>query len=165
MELNPTQALGDPDSLVLFEQKSGKQTRKPYPVLHATINIIIYPSLNREGRWGTTYDFTTSFLHFSLFSTAFWDLPNSRPVHSPMWPSHLFFCLPCLLPPFIVHCKMVAARPDEQHPGDLIIPVQFASHYNGQEVFQWFDCRLDLDTDFLVGNMVLLRPLKKTNQS
>ena len=117
MELNPTQALGDPDSLVLFEQKRGKQTRKPYPVLHATINIIIiiiYPSLNREGRWGTTDKFTTSFLHFSLFSTAFWDLPNSRPVHFLMWSSHLFFCLPCLLPPFIVHCKMVLARPDER---------------------------------------------------
>ena len=27
-------------------------------------------SLNRESRWGTTDDFTTSFLHFSLFSTA-----------------------------------------------------------------------------------------------
>ena len=26
--------------------------------------------LNREGRWGTTDDFATSFLHFSLFSTA-----------------------------------------------------------------------------------------------
>ena len=41
-----------------------------------------HQSLNREGRWGTTDDFATSFLHFSLFSTALWDLPNSRPVHS-----------------------------------------------------------------------------------
>ena len=39
-----------------------------------------HQSLNREGRWGTTDDFATSFLHFSLFSTALWDLPNSRPV-------------------------------------------------------------------------------------
>ena len=29
-----------------------------------------YQSLNREGRWGTTDDFATSFLHFSLYSTA-----------------------------------------------------------------------------------------------
>ena len=42
-----------------------------------------HQSLNREGRWGTTDDFATSFLHFSLFSTVLWDLPNSRPVHSP----------------------------------------------------------------------------------
>ena len=41
-------------------------------------------SLNHEGHWGTTDDFATSFLHFSLFSTALWDLPNSRPVHSLM---------------------------------------------------------------------------------
>ena len=39
----------------------------------------------REGRWGTTYNFTTSFLHSSLLSTALWDLANSRPVHSLLW--------------------------------------------------------------------------------
>ena len=37
--------------------------------------------LIREGRWGTTDNFATSFLHCPLFSTAFWHLPNSRPVH------------------------------------------------------------------------------------
>ena len=26
-----------------------------------------HQSLNREGRWGTTDDFATSFLHFSIF--------------------------------------------------------------------------------------------------
>ena len=72
-----------------------------------------HQSLNREGHWDTTDDFVTSFLHFSLFSTALWDLPNSRPVHSLM-SSHLFLCLPCLLPPFTVPCKMVLARPDER---------------------------------------------------
>ena len=70
-------------------------------------------SLNCESRWGTTGDFPTSFLHFSLFSTALWDLPNSRPVHSMMLSSHLFLCLPCLFPPSTVPCKMVLARPDE----------------------------------------------------
>ena len=75
-----------------------------------------YPhlSLNREGRWGITYDFKTSFLHFPLFSAALWDLANSRPVDSPMLSSHLFFCLSCLLPPFTVPCKTVLARPDER---------------------------------------------------
>ena len=71
-------------------------------------------SLNREGRWGTTDDFTTSLLHFSLFSTALWDLANSRPIHSLMLSSHLFLCLPCLLPPFTVPCKMGLSRPDER---------------------------------------------------
>ena len=63
--------------------------------------------LNREGRWDTSDDFTTSFLHFSLFSIALWDLANSRPGHSLTLSSHLFLCLPRLLPPFIVPCKMV----------------------------------------------------------
>ena len=62
-------------------------------------------SLNREGRWGPADDFATSFLHLSLFSTALWDLANSKPVLCLMLSSILFFCLPCLLPPFIVPCK------------------------------------------------------------
>ena len=71
-------------------------------------------SLDHEGHWGTTDDFATSFLHFFLFSTALWDLANSMPVHSLMLSSHLFLCLPCLLPPFSVPCKIVLAKPDEQ---------------------------------------------------
>ena len=71
-----------------------------------------HQSLNREGCWGTKDDFATSFLHISLFSTALWDLVNSRPVHSLMLSSHLFLYLPCLLPPFTVPCKMVLVRPD-----------------------------------------------------
>ena len=51
---------------------------------------------------------------FFLFSTALWDSANSRPVHSLMMSSHLFLCLPCLLPLFTVPCKMVLARPDER---------------------------------------------------
>ena len=74
-------------------------------------------SLNGEGRWGTKDDFATSFLHFYLFSTALWDLANFRPVRSLMLSSHLFVCLPCLLPPFTVPCKMVLARPDERETG------------------------------------------------
>ena len=74
-----------------------------------------HQSLNHESHWGTTDDFTTSFLHFSLFSTTLWDLMNSRPVHFLMLSSHLnlFLCLPCLLSPFTVPCKVVLARPDE----------------------------------------------------
>ena len=80
--------------------------------------------LNGEGRCGTTDDFATSFLHFPLFSTILWDLPNSRPVHSRMLCSHLFLCLPCLLPPFTVPCKMVWARPDERES----CPYHFSLH-------------------------------------
>ena len=62
------------------------------------IHLHHYLSLNREGRWGTTDDLATSFLHFSLFSAALWDLANSRLVHSLMLSSHLFFCLPFFFP-------------------------------------------------------------------
>ena len=71
-------------------------------------------SLNLKGRWGTTVDFTTNFLHFSLFSIAHRDLANSRPVHFLKLSSHLFLSLPCLLPPLTAPCKMVLARPDER---------------------------------------------------
>ena len=35
-------------------------------------------------------------------------------------------------------------------------PLQFAPLYDGQEVFVWSDCLLELGTDFLVGNMVFV---------
>ena len=57
-------------------------------------------SLNHKGLWDTTDDFTASFFHDSLFSTALWDLPNIRPVRSLMLSFHLFLSLLCLLPPF-----------------------------------------------------------------
>ena len=79
----------------------------PYQYFH------LHLSLNCQGLWGNTDDFTKNFLHFFLSSTAIWDLVNSRPVHSLMLSSHLFFCLPYLLPPFTVPCKMVLARPDK----------------------------------------------------
>ena len=58
--------------------------------------------------------FTISFLHFPLFSTALWDLANSRPSHSLVLSPHLIFGLRWLLPPFTIPCKMVLARPDER---------------------------------------------------
>ena len=79
----------------------------PPPHLHLSSN-------RGGGGGGTTDDFTTSFLHFSLFSTALRHLTNSRPVHSLMLPSHLFLCLPCLHPPFTASCKMILSRPNER---------------------------------------------------
>ena len=61
-------------------------------------HLHLHLSLNRRGLQGTSDDFTTSFLHFSLFSTALWDMANSRPVHSLMLSSHLFLCLPSFCP-------------------------------------------------------------------
>ena len=89
-------------------------TAKWETVNRETAIIIIINPLTARVVWGTTDDFKISFLHFSLLSTALWDLATSRPVYSLMLSSHLFRGLPCLLPPFIVPCKMVLARPDER---------------------------------------------------
>ena len=47
---------------VFWEAASGTQRNLTSPHL----------SLNCKGHWGTTDDFTTSFLHLSVFSTALW---------------------------------------------------------------------------------------------
>ena len=58
-----------------------------------------YLSRSMVGRWGTTVNFITSFLHSSRFS-AFRSMTfHSRPVHSLMLSSHRFLCLPLRLPP------------------------------------------------------------------
>ena len=57
------------------------------------------PSRSLADRWGTTVDFTTSFLHSSRFSAFRSIIFHSRPVHSLMWSSHRFLCLPLRLPP------------------------------------------------------------------
>ena len=87
---------------------------------------------------------------FSLFSPTLWDLAKSRPVHSLMLSSHLFFCLHCLLPSFTVLCKMY--WPDLMN-GRHVHTLQFASLYDGPNFFMWSSCLLDLGTDFLVGDM------------
>ena len=56
--------------------------------------ILSYLSRSLADRWGTTVDFTTSFLHSSRFSAFRSMIFHSRPVHSLMLSSHRFFCLP-----------------------------------------------------------------------
>ena len=102
-------------------------------------------SLKREDRRDTTDDFTFSFLHSSLFSIALWDLANSRPVH----------CLPTSSSVCFVFFPL-SLRLARRFWPDMTIPLQFASLYDGQEVFVWSDCLPDLGTDFLVGNVVVV---------
>ena len=56
----------------------------------------------------------------------------------------------------LFHCALQHGFGQTWWTGDTTIPLQFASLYNGQEVFVWSDCLLDLGTDFLVGNMVFV---------
>ena len=95
------------------------QSNHAHPKLsyyHITVFILGYPlSAGVDG--ATTDNFTTSFLHFSLFSTDLRDLANSRPVHSLMLSSHLFFYLSCFLPPF--HCAMLNGFGQTWRTGDI----------------------------------------------
>ena len=70
-------------------------------------------SLNLGGRRGTTDDVATILFHPSLSSAALRESPNPIPVHSLMLCSHLFFCLPLLLAPFTVPCRIVFAMPED----------------------------------------------------
>ena len=51
----------------------------------------VYANVRRQALTTATDDFTPSFLHFSLNSTALWDFANSRPVHSLMSSACLVF--------------------------------------------------------------------------
>ena len=77
-------------------------------------SYLSYPSCSLSDRWGTTVDFTTSFLHSSRFSTFRSMIFHSRPVHSLMLSSHRFLCLPLRLPPLTVPCRIVLASPDDR---------------------------------------------------
>ena len=75
--------------------------------------LISSQSLKLGGRRGTTDDVATIPGHLSLSSAALRESPNPIPVHSLMLSSHLFFCLPLLLAPFIVPCRIVFAMPED----------------------------------------------------
>ena len=63
--------------------------------------------------WGTTVDFTTSFLHSLRFLAFRSSIFHSRPVHSLMLSFHCFLCLPLHLPPWTVPCRIVLASLDD----------------------------------------------------
>ena len=65
------------------------------------------------GRRGTTDDVATLPFHPSLSSAALRESQNPIPVKSLMLSSHLFFCLPLLLAPFTVPCRIVFAMPED----------------------------------------------------
>ena len=81
-------------------------------------------SLNHEGRWDTTDDFTTSFLHFSLFST--WTGTWWTPGLSIPWCCLSTSSSVCLVFFPLLLCLARWFWPDLMN-GDMSIPLQFAS--------------------------------------
>ena len=82
------------------------------PLIAIDLFSLISQSLNLGGRRGSTDDVATIPFHPSLSSAALRESPNPIPVHSLMLSSYLFFCLPLLLAPFTVLCRIVFAMPE-----------------------------------------------------
>ena len=81
----------------------------------ALFYFLSYP-ITLGGRRGTIDEFATIPFHLDLFSAALVELAKSIPVHSLIWSSHLFFCLPLFLFPFTVPCRIVFAKPEDLEP-------------------------------------------------
>ena len=75
--------------------------------------LISSQSLNLGGRRSTIDDVAKIPFHSSLSSAALMESSNPIPVHSLMLSSNLFFCLPLLLAPFTVPCRIVFAMPED----------------------------------------------------
>ena len=70
-----------------------------------------HSSRSLNDRWGIQDDPATTFLHSSLSSTFRRASSNPYPVRSDILSSHLFFCLPFLLPSCTVPCRIIFASP------------------------------------------------------
>ena len=69
------------------------------------------------------------------------------------FPGIVFPLLPLsALPSSSFHCAMLDGFGQTWWTEDMTGPLQFVSLYDGQEVYVWSGCQLDLGTDFLVGN-------------
>ena len=101
--------ISDNTSILVWKTISFLQTcaTREYDVIIMLVLLISSQSLNLGGRRG--HDVATIPFHPSLSSAALRESPNPIPVHSLVWSSHLSFCLPLLLAPFTVPCRIVFA--------------------------------------------------------
>ena len=88
---------------------TAKQVR--HTQIYQAFSLHLHLSRSLVDRWGATDDLATSSLHSSRLSALVMAAPNVMPVHSGMLSSHLFSCLPLLLPPGTVPCRIVLASP------------------------------------------------------
>ena len=93
-------------------------------------------SLNLGGRRRTTDDVATIPFHPSLSSAALKESPNPIPADSLMLSSHLFFCLPPLLAPFAVPCRIVFAMPEDLEMWPYHLSFRFFTMVNRSSALQ-----------------------------
>ena len=111
---------------------------RPQPCWFALVNLSPSPSPIPEpwGSLGHRRWFHNQFPPFFYVFTALWDLANSRPVHSLILSSYLFFFLfLCTLSSSSFHCAVQDGFGQTRWAGGLSMPLHFASLYDGQEVF------------------------------
>ena len=89
------------------------------------------------------------------FSSSFLCSPLPCPFPDVVFPP-LFLSA---LSSFPFHCAFVRWFWLDLRTGDMSTPLQSVPLYDGQEVFVWSDCLLDLGTDFLVDNISTQRNL------
>ena len=78
-------------------------------------------------------------------------------AHDSLSPDVFFQPLPLsALPSSPFHRTLQDGFGQTLRTGNMTVPLQFASLYDGQEVFMSSNCLLDLGTGFLVGNMVFV---------
>ena len=119
----------------------------PPRVIALLCNSITYlissQSLNLGGRRGTTDDVATIPFHPSLSSAALRESPNPIPVQSLTLSSHLFFCLPLLLAPFTVPCRIVFAMPEDLEMWPYIwvsVSLSWLGNHDGLQLHSGFCC-------------------------
>ena len=114
-----------------------------------------YLSRSLADHWGTTVDFTTSFLH-SLQFLAFRSIFHSRPVYSLMLSPHCFLHLLLCLPPWTVPCLCQSGW-----SCDVPVPLQFTSVHWSQEVFIRPDGVSNSGFHFLIGYLISVQDTKE----
>ena len=91
-----------------------------YNLIYGYSSSLAYP-ITLQGLWGTADDFATALFHLILSSAVLVELAKSIPVHSLILSSHHFFCLPLLLFPYIVSCRIVFAKLKTLRNGQTIL--------------------------------------------
>ena len=123
-------------------------------LINSIYHVILFYSTTLEGRRGTTVELETMPFHLVLFSAALVELAKSIPVHSLILSSRLFFCLPLLLFPFTVPCRIVFTKPEDLEMWPNHLNFRFLTRVRNSSycpMASWIFLRTEN------GNMILVR--------